>query len=303
MSRRQDFVTEETPVTEEWLDDIQELLSRHIAGFRLERPTADQVRTVVDQHASLVTDSGKWRYMTTVTSLVVSGTPGIKTIYAIGGPDSGVNPSVNTNLDFSLEITAGTPAGQNPRRLGTLEFNGTTVQTMRWLAGQQPPGDLFNAFIIKPLDPAGVPLTIQGFAGQSVDLLRIGTSTSVFDRLRLSAAGQLALPVQGIDGGLVIGNEVKLYRSAVNTVSMQGSLVVVGTLATTGSVQLGNSADDTIGFFGSAGIVRPIGYAPTNVTTRRSFNANDVTLHELADAVGTIIADLKAFGLFAEFGG
>jgi hypothetical protein len=38
-------------------------------------------------------------------------------------------------------------------------------------------------------------------------------------------------------------------------------------------------------------------YTPTNVSTDRSFDADSTTLAELADVVGTIIADLQASGL------
>ena len=37
--------------------------------------------------------------------------------------------------------------------------------------------------------------------------------------------------------------------------------------------------------------------APSNVVVDRSFDANNVTLHELADVVGTLINDLKAAGI------
>lgn len=38
-------------------------------------------------------------------------------------------------------------------------------------------------------------------------------------------------------------------------------------------------------------------YTATNVTTRRTLNADDTSLDELADLVGTLIADFKAIGL------
>lgn len=40
-------------------------------------------------------------------------------------------------------------------------------------------------------------------------------------------------------------------------------------------------------------------YTPTNVTTDRSYDANATSLDELADVVGTVIADLQAVGLMA----
>ena len=39
-------------------------------------------------------------------------------------------------------------------------------------------------------------------------------------------------------------------------------------------------------------------YTPTNVTTDRSFDANNTTIDELADVVGTMIADGQAAGVF-----
>ena len=39
------------------------------------------------------------------------------------------------------------------------------------------------------------------------------------------------------------------------------------------------------------------GYAPTNVTTDRAYDANATTLDEVADVLGTLIADLKSKGI------
>lgn len=42
----------------------------------------------------------------------------------------------------------------------------------------------------------------------------------------------------------------------------------------------------------------PPTYAATNVTTDRAYNADTVAVSELADVVGTMIADLRAQGRF-----
>ncbi len=52
-----------------------------------------------------------------------------------------------------------------------------------------------------------------------------------------------------------------------------------------------------IGFFGHTAAVQPAAYTPTNVTTDRSYDANSTTVDELADVIGTIIADLQSVGL------
>jgi hypothetical protein len=65
---------------------------------------------------------------------------------------------------------------------------------------------------------------------------------------------------------------------------------------------LRGEADGTnpkIGFLGANAVARSAAYTPTNVTTDRSFDANSTTLDEIADVLGTVIADMQAFGLFA----
>lgn len=52
-----------------------------------------------------------------------------------------------------------------------------------------------------------------------------------------------------------------------------------------------------IGFFGTAPVAQAAAYTPTNVTTDRAYDANSTTLDEVADVLGTLIADLQAYGL------
>jgi hypothetical protein len=68
-------------------------------------------------------------------------------------------------------------------------------------------------------------------------------------------------------------------------------------LATGTGTKIGATSTQKMGFWGATPIVRPGTWTPTNVTTDRSFDANATTLDEVADALGTLIADLKAVGL------
>lgn len=52
-----------------------------------------------------------------------------------------------------------------------------------------------------------------------------------------------------------------------------------------------------IGFFGATPAAQAAAYTPTNVTPDRSFDADTVAITELADIVGTLIADLQSYGL------
>lgn len=70
--------------------------------------------------------------------------------------------------------------------------------------------------------------------------------------------------------------------------------VVVGT--TTGT-KIGTATTQKLGFWNATPVVRPAAYTTTNVTTDRDYDANATTLDEVADVLGTLIADLKSIGL------
>ena len=48
---------------------------------------------------------------------------------------------------------------------------------------------------------------------------------------------------------------------------------------------------------GTLAVGTPQAYTPTNVTPDRAYDANSTTTEELADVLGTLIADLKTIGL------
>jgi len=52
-----------------------------------------------------------------------------------------------------------------------------------------------------------------------------------------------------------------------------------------------------IGFFGHAAALQPAAYTPSNVSTDRSYDANVTSIDELADVLGTLIADLQTMGV------
>lgn len=70
--------------------------------------------------------------------------------------------------------------------------------------------------------------------------------------------------------------------------------VIVG--STTGT-KIGTATTQKIGFWNATPVIRPSAYTPTNVTTDRSYDANSTTIDEVADVLGTLIADLQSVGL------
>jgi hypothetical protein len=74
----------------------------------------------------------------------------------------------------------------------------------------------------------------------------------------------------------------------------EASNIVVGT--TTGT-KIGTATSQKLGFFNKAPVVQPSAYTPTNVNADRSYNADSTNINEIADVLGTVIADLQSLGL------
>ena len=58
-----------------------------------------------------------------------------------------------------------------------------------------------------------------------------------------------------------------------------------------------NHDGSTVGFFGTTPASQVAAYTPSNVSADRAFDANATTIDELADVLGTLIADLQTYGL------
>lgn len=101
------------------------------------------------------------------------------------------------------------------------------------------------------------------------------------------AAGQSALHIRDEGGSIYkIGGGALALPEAAN--------LSVGT--TTGT-KIGTATTQKLGFWNATPVVRPAAYVITNVTTDRVLDANATTLDEVADVLGTLIADLQSIGL------
>lgn len=85
-----------------------------------------------------------------------------------------------------------------------------------------------------------------------------------------------------------------IYQSTSTANYLGGALQVVGDLELDAAL---NHDGTTVGFYGVTPVVRSSAYTPTNVTTDRSYDANSTTIDELADVLGTLIADLQLTGI------
>jgi hypothetical protein len=93
----------------------------------------------------------------------------------------------------------------------------------------------------------------------------------------------------GLGAGATI--DVVLSRVAANVLGLASGdsfRIINGDL----EHQAGN-----VGFYGATPVAQSAAYTPTNVTTDRAYDANATTVDELADVLGTLIADLQATGI------
>lgn len=137
-----------------------------------------------------------------------------------------------------------------------------------------------------------------------------GASTFNFIQFTGSVANQFigAQNTSGTPANLTIGAAGKASGtgSGADLILRGGRFSTSGT---GGAVRIQYNPDDAspvtrfeanstgIGFFAATPVAQPSAYTPTNVTPDRAFDADTVAVAELADVVGTLIADLQAYGL------
>lgn len=104
-------------------------------------------------------------------------------------------------------------------------------------------------------------------------------------------------------GGTSVGD---LHFATKSVVSSGADIPIRMTLTSTGILRVLSEVEidgalnhdgSTIGFFGTTPAVQVAAYTPTNVSTDRAYDANATTIDELADILGTLIADLQTYGL------
>lgn len=147
----------------------------------------------------------------------------------------------------------------------------------------------------------------------SIDTHTAGANVGI-EILAINNTGtNIAIFILGGDIQLLDDLDFILKNNVADAISFDGNGGLAGILAidtTTGTEGVTMSADlqvsgalnhdgSTVGFYGATPVAQSAVYTPSNVTADRVFDANSTTLNELADIVGTMIADLQAVGLFA----
>lgn len=135
--------------------------------------------------------------------------------------------------------------------------------------------------------------TLEPTAHANTVLQLLSGNASDFTALSMGRASQaeaVLVIVNGADAwtaGTAAGDAVLILTDAAKQLWLG-----VGTNANEIRIQ-----DGKLGFFNHAPSSQPSAYTPSNVSSDRSYDANATSIDELADVVGTLIADLQSMGL------
>jgi len=167
--------------------------------------------------------------------------------------------------------------------------NGTDQETVNFafISGRGINGEAINNYEVV----SGTPIVVQLGADLLTDMTNYaesGTGAAV-------VLSQTAVQARcfGTTVGVGSNSTAGFFSStggATNTAihAAAGRTLIADTFEHTGS---------TFGIFSTTPSVQAAAYTPTNVTTDRSYNANSTTVDEIADVLGTLIADLQSYGL------
>jgi len=98
----------------------------------------------------------------------------------------------------------------------------------------------------------------------------------------------------GLDASSATVNDELNIGDAIKGDLSTGDIQLVADVEIDGDL---NHDGSNVGFYGTAPTAQSAAYTPTNVSTDRSYDADSTTLDEIADVLGTLIADLQATGL------
>ena len=283
-----------------WTDAIQEFLGTLVAGLRFVTPTATSVRAAASTGSDQVAIgvAGLFRYRSSNAEVTLSGSAATYNLYIAVVNNDIVGVTDTTDYDWYLYFGLVAPTGAvsaggtiyATRKVGEVDWDGSQITGLRQTVGS---GDA--TFPTSPTAPTATvtPLAVKGAASQSASLITAGNTTAT-DRLSLNAAGQLALPVTGGSGGVVIGGDSNLYRSAATTLRSDGSLIVGATITGNALVSTTSVSSATVAATGAITAGTSVSAASasiTNAVTAASLTTTgNVTVGAVASAVSATIS-------------
>jgi hypothetical protein len=217
---------------------------------------------------------------------------------ATGGDTTGGNDNLFERFEQGSTITTGVVLASTASRNVFLKFVQDGVTGVGSIAsGCQRNGFIHSVLVGTPTDAASnltLFLLTTGAGTPAGDGLQIGdlnlyrTGTNQWktddDLHVVGSGGGVAAKVGAYAGSLASSTGVGVFGNS----EFSNALAIGGAL---------NHDGTTVGFFGVTPAARPTTYAASNVTVDRTYDANATTLDEVADVLGTLIADLRTMGL------
>jgi hypothetical protein len=271
----------------------------HRGAFAIKRAasTEDEVHIGLRDSSSVM----QWRRMLTKTYAdTLYGVPltvkegGVTTDATVGTLDFDASdftltesPEDTVAVALAYGTSAGTPAEGNHTHTAYVEVAGDTMTGALTIDV-----DNDNALLISSDAGAYVQVDTNGVE----TIIMRGFSLSVRD----DSDNVTALINQSTgDHRTFFGGSFTAYSDSGSTQKFDvdgatGNIVTAGSIEIDGDL---NHDGTAVGFFGVAPAARPTTYSVTNLVTDRSYDANATTTAELADVLGTLIADLRTMGL------
>ena len=145
---------------------------------------------------------------------------------------------------------------------------------------------------VSPYNASTKGIVIRGANSQTANLLELQNSTGTILDI-IDASGALGInttnPGRKIDILDTSDPQLRLTHT-------DNSVYTDFQTTSDGGLRISPSGNK-LGFFGVTPAARPATYTTSNVTTDRIYNADATTLDEIADVLGTLINDLKSYGL------
>lgn len=208
-------------------------------------------------------------------------------IFHIGATKNGTGTARVLQIDYGGTTTA---AITIPAASGTIVVAGTITTPLDIGIGNGRSYYLgtTRSSITSPSD--GV-IGIYNLAGSDFGRLQLGGTTNLFPSIKRNAA---AIDFRLADDSAYCAIACAGLTSDSHTLNEAANFI----LGTTTGTKIGTAATQKLGFWNATPVVRQAtGYTPTNVSTDRSYDANATTVDELADVLGSLIADLQSYGL------
>ncbi len=165
---------------------------------------------------------------------------------------------------------------------GYLQLSGGTL-TLRHSAA--------SSNVVLSAGSGGSPYT----AALSADKFLFGNTTNMNIRVNSGSSCSMTFANEGAGAFTVnlVSSSDWSFTSSALTIGDANNIVI----NTTTGTKIGTGATQKIGFWNATPVVQSTGYAITNKSSDKTLDCNATSVDELADVLGTLIDDLKTYGI------